>query len=175
MKENLLNQATPHLIILAAFYLIVALYFQPAVFEGKTLKQGDGVTWTGNAKAILDHRETYKEEPLWTNAMFSGMPAYTISVVFSGELLEHVEKIAYLGLPYPVSIIFISLLSFYILMLSFGVRPYLAALGAIAFTFFSFTFVSIEAGHNSKVRAMVMAPLVLAGMRSRLNRKYLCG
>ncbi len=175
MKETILKQATTHLIILASFYLIVALYFQPAVFEGKTLKQGDGVTWTGNAKAILDHRAAYKEEPLWTNAMFSGMPAYTISVIFSGELLEHIEQAAYLGLPYPVSIIFISLISFYILMLAFGARPYLAALGAIAFTFFSFTFVSLEAGHNSKVRAMVLAPLVLAGMRYAFNGKFLWG
>lgn len=175
MNNQLLKQATPHLIILAAFYMIVALYFQPAVFDGKTLKQGDGVTWTGNAKAIIDHREQYKEEPLWTNAMFSGMPAYTISVVYTGELLEHLERIAYLGLPYPVSIIFVALISFYILMLSFGVRPYLAAMGAIAFTFFSFTLVSIEAGHNSKVRAMVMAPMVIAGMRYAFNGRLLWG
>jgi hypothetical protein len=169
LKEKFLT----HLIVLFLFWLSTAIYFKPAVFDGKSLKQGDAVTWTGNAQEIAEHRKKFHEEPLWTNSMFSGMPAYTISVAYNGEILEYLENSSRWFLPYPVSIIFVSLICFYIFGLSMRMSPVAAAFGAMAFTFFSFNIVSIEAGHNSKVRAMTLAPLVLSGMTYAFQRKWL--
>ena len=173
MTLNFKTQILPHLLIIFLFWLGTAIYFKPAVFDGKSLKQGDAVTWTGNAQEIAEHRNKYHEEPLWTNAMFSGMPAYTISVIYNGEILEYLENSSRWVLPYPVSIIFVSLICFYIFGLSLRMSPIAAAFGALAFTFFSFNMVSIEAGHNSKVRAMTLAPLVLAGMAYAFQRKWI--
>ena len=173
MKFDFQKNFLPHLIAIFLFWLGTAIYFQPAVFGGKSLKQGDAVTWTGNAEEINQHRAKYHEEPLWTNAMFGGMPAYTISVVYAGELLEYVENTSRWVLPYPISIIFVSLVCFYIFGLSLGLGPVASGFGAVAFTFFSFNMVSIEAGHNSKVRAMTLAPLLLAGMVYAFKRKWL--
>lgn len=173
MIASLKEKFLPHLIVLFLFWLCTAIYFKPAVFDGKSLKQGDAVTWTGNAQEISEHRKQYGEEPLWTNAMFSGMPAYTISVVYSGEILEYLEGSSRWFLPYPISIIFVSLICFYIFGLSLRMSPVAAAFGAVAFTFFSFNIVSMEAGHNSKVRAMTLAPLVLAGMAYAFQRRWL--
>lgn len=149
------------------------MYFQPAVFGGKALKQGDAVTWTGNAEEINQHRTKYGEEALWTESVFGGMPAYTISVNYSGEALRYLEETSQWVLPYPISILFVSLICFYIFGLSLGLNSITAAFGAFAFTFFSFSVISIEAGHNSKVRAMTMAPLILAGMVYAFKRKWL--
>jgi len=173
MNPTFKEKFLPHLIILFLFWLGTAIYFKPAVFDGKSLKQGDAVTWTGNAQEIAEHRKKYSEEPLWTNSMFSGMPAYTISVIYNGEILEYLENSSRWVLPYPVSIIFVSLVCFYIFGLSLRMSPVAAAFGALAFTFFSFNMVSMEAGHNSKVRAMTLAPLVLAGMAYAFQRKWL--
>jgi hypothetical protein len=170
-KKDLL----PHLLVIFIFWLATAIYFQPAVFSGKSLKQGDAVTWAGNAQEISEHRKTYNEEPLWTNSMFGGMPAYTISVIYNGELLEYLENTSRWVLPYPISIILVSLICFYIFCLSLQMSPVAAAFGALAFTFFSFNIVSIEAGHNSKVRAMTLAPLFLAGMVYAFRKKWLWG
>lgn len=175
MKLNFKAQILPHLVVLVLFWISTAIYFQPVVFGGKSLKQGDAVTWTGNAQEISEHRKKYNEEPLWTNSMFGGMPAYTISVIYSGEILEHVENISRWFLPYPVSILFVSLVCFYIFCLSLQMSPVAAAFGAFAFTFFSFNIVSIEAGHNSKVRAMTLAPLLLAGMVYAFRGRWLWG
>lgn len=174
-KINFKQDVLPHLLAIGLFILLVAVYFEPAIVGKKTLKQSDATQWSGGANEISQFREKYKEEPLWTNSMFGGMPAYTISVIYSGELLDHVESASRAFFPYPISIIFVGLLCFYIMMLSFGVRPYLAIVGAVAFTFFSFTFISIEAGHNSKVRAMTLAPLVFAGIALAFRGKYLWG
>ena len=173
MNIDFKGKFLPHILVLFFFWLCTAIYFQPAVFGDKWLKQGDAVTWTGNAQEVNEHRKQYHEEALWTNSMFSGMPSYTISVNYSGEIIEHLENISHLVLPYPISIIFISLICFYIFCLSLRMSPVVAAFGAVAFTLFSFNIVSIEAGHNSKVRAMTFAPLVLAGMTYAFRGKWL--
>jgi hypothetical protein len=154
----------PHVIVVVGFMLAIALYFSPLVFNGYNLKQGDAQNWAGSAQEITKFREQYSQEPLWTNGMFAGMPAYTISVIYAGEVIGYAENVMRLGLPYPANILLVALICYYILMLALGHKPPLAALGAVAFTFFTFSLVSIEAGHNSKVRAMAMAPLFLAGM-----------
>lgn len=162
--QALLRRAVPHLVVLAFFVAAIATYFNPLVFKGQTLRQGDAGQWAGAAQEVINHRAKYHEEPLWSNGMFSGMPAYVISVEYPGEAVGYIESVMQMGLPYPASILLVALICYYILMLALGQKPPAAALGAIAFTFFTFSFVSIEAGHNSKVRAMAMAPLVLAGI-----------
>lgn len=173
MKLNFQKDFLPHILIIFLFWLATALYFQPAVFGGKSLKQGDAVTWTGNAEEVNQHRRKYNEEALWTESVFGGMPSYTISVEYSGEVIKFLENTSQWVLPYPISILFVSLICFYIFCLSLGLGPVAAAFGAFAFTFFSFSIISIEAGHNSKVRAMTMAPLVLAGMVYAFRKKWL--
>ena len=43
------------------------------------------------SKEIKDHRSDYDEEPLWTNSMFGGMPAYQISVKYPNNILLHID------------------------------------------------------------------------------------
>lgn len=174
--SDLKSRFIPHLIVVVSFLFLVIAYFPDVFFQGKSLKQGDAVQWAGASREIALHREKYGEEPLWTNGMFGGMPAYTISVMYDGELLEPLEH--FLGhqlLPYPISIFFFGLICSYVMFMAFGASYLEAAIGAIAFTFFSFNFVSIEAGHNSKVRAMTFAPLVIAGMAHAWRSRYLWG
>lgn len=175
MNINFQKDILPHLIVVFLFWLATAVYFQPVVFGGKSLKQGDAVTWTGNAEEVNQHRIKYGEEALWTESVFGGMPSYTISVEYSGELIKYLENTSQWILPYPVSIVFVALICFYIFGLSLGLNSITAAFGAVAFSFFSFTIISIEAGHNSKVRAMTMAPLILAGMVYAFRKKWLWG
>ena len=152
------------MLITVAFVAIIAVYFSPLVFKGLAMRQSDAGQWSGSSAEVTNYRKATGEEALWTNAMFAGMPAYTVSVVYPGEMLVKIEKVLHLGLPYPASILLVALICYYILMIALGYRPLLAAMGAVAFTFFTFTFVSIETGHNSKVRAMAMAPLLIAGI-----------
>ena len=71
---------------IALFYVLTLAYFTP-VMEGKRLVQGDIRNHAGMSHDIVEHRDAYGEEPLWAGSMFSGMPAYQVSVVWPGSAL----------------------------------------------------------------------------------------
>ncbi len=153
----------PHGIAILIFLLLTAVYFLP-LFEGKGLSQHDIAQWTGMSKELTDFRDKYHVEPLWTNAMFSGMPAYQISTLYPANLIQYVNDLLFFFLPSPASYVFLALLSFYILMLVLKFDYRMGIAGAIAFAFSSYNFVIIAAGHNSKAHAIALIPLVFAGI-----------
>ncbi len=164
----------PYIVAIIAFVLISLIYFTPAL-EGKKLKQGDIDRFKGMSKEITDFRHTTGEQTLWTNNMFSGMPAYFISVQFEGNLFKKVNKALQLGLPHPANQVFVYFLGFFILLLVMRVKPWIAAVGALAFAFSSYFFIIIEAGHNSKAAAVAYMAPVVAGIILTYRGKYIAG
>ncbi len=149
----------PHIIAIILFIIISFAYFFP-VLEGKTLKANDSMVSTINSKEIRDYREKYNQEPLWTNSIFSGMPAYLISVKFPGNLLKHLDT-ALRVFKMPVSVLFLSMAGFYLMLLMFGADPWLSVAGAIAYGLSSFFFQILAAGHNTQAVALAyMAPTI---------------
>lgn len=159
MKPSMLKSALPHLIAVLFFTVVSFAYFFP-VLEGRKINAHDTKVYEGSSKEISDYRDEYGKEPLWTNSMFSGMPAYLISVKYPGNLFKHLDNFLKLYKT-PVAALFLSMLGFYIMLLFFRVNPWLAMAGAIAYGFSSYLFVSLSAGHNTKAYAMAyMAPVV---------------
>jgi hypothetical protein len=174
MEQFNYKKYIPYLAVLLIFILIIVIYFSPAL-EGKKLKQGDIDRFKAMSKEIVDFRKVTGEQTLWTNNMFSGMPAYFTSVQFDGNLFRKVNKVLQLGLPHPANQIFLYFLGFFILMLVLRVRPWVAAIGAMAFAFSSYFFIIIEAGHNSKAAAVSYMAPVLAGIILAYRGKYVAG
>jgi hypothetical protein len=163
----------PHLIAVIVFAVITMVYFAP-LFQGMRVKQLDVQHYQGMSKEIQDHREKYHEEPLWTNSMFGGMPAYQISVLYPKNFIGHIDKFLKTVMPVPATIILLSLIGFYLLLVSFKVDPILSIAGAIAFSFSSYFPVIISAGHNPKGYAMAyMAPVVAGIMLTYRGRLWL--
>lgn len=175
MQINIKKDILPHFISVVLFYLVVVFYFSPAVFEGKIIFQYDILQWEGASKEILDFRENTEEEALWASRLFSGMPAYLVSFEVPGDITNSITKIITLGLPHPVNSLFFGMVSMYILLLSFGVRPQFSVPAAIAFAFNTFHIISLDAGHNAKIWAICLIPLILAGIHLTFQRKYLLG
>ena len=149
-------------------------YFSP-VLEGKRLDTPDIKNHKGMSKEVVDFRETTGEEALWTNSMFSGMPAYQISTKSNANLIQYVVKTISLGMPRPANLLFLYLLGFYILLLSLKVDYRLSAVGAIAFAFSSYFFIIIQAGHMTKAHAIAYVPMVVAAVLYTYRRKMLLG
>jgi hypothetical protein len=165
----------PHIIALIVFLLVTLFFFSPVFFENKTLSQHDIQMFQGSAKSIADYRDKTGEEALWADAMFSGMPAYLISVEWSNGPVTFMKQILGLFLVHPVANIFTAFVCFYILLLAFRVRPYLAIGGAIAFGLSSYIIIGLGAGHNGRIGAIAFLPLVVAGIHLAFSKNKLLG
>lgn len=172
MKLNA-KQLIPHLVALLLFMAIPLAYFYPQL-EGKKLAQHDIAMWKGSAKEILDYKAKTGEESLWTNSMFGGMPAYLISARYTGNLLQYIDKILH-AVGRPASFIFLTMLGFYILLLVFGVTPWLSIVGSIAYGMSTYFLIVIGAGHNAKIHSIAYMAPTIAGMLLALKGKYLDG
>ena len=153
----------PHLSAIVLFILIGLIYFSP-VLEGYKLSQGDNRTFKGMSKEIRDHRDKFHEEPFWTNTPFGGMPASLISVQNHNNWMTSVQSVMELWLPHPVNLLFICMLSFYILLLCLRIDPWLSIVGAIAFGLSTYSILCLSAGHNTKVLAIGYMPAVLGAI-----------
>lgn len=174
MKKDLLKKSVPYLAAIAIFIVITFIFYSP-LLEGQKLFQSDIAHFSGGAKEIIDYREQTGKEPLWTNSMFGGMPAYQISTVYTGNLLGFFDKIFTLGLPRPADMLFLYFIGFFFLLITLRVNPWLAVAGAIGYAFSSYFLIIIEVGHNSKADAIgYMAP-VLAGIILTFRKKYFLG
>ncbi|MBL7922563.1 MAG: YfhO family protein [Bacteroidia bacterium] len=174
MNSSFFKTIRPHLVAIGIFLLVSVIYFSP-VLSGKALDQHDINQWLGMQKEIADFRASSGQEPLWTGSMFSGMPAYQISVLYPANLMQYVNQLLWLWLPSPVNLLFLALLGFYLLMVSLKADFRIAIAGAFAYAFCSFYFVSIQAGHNSKVHAIALIPLIFAGILMAYRDRWLLG
>ena len=86
-----IKKLSPHLIVILLFVGISFAYFSP-VMQGKVLDMPDIKHLEGMSKEVTDFREATGEEALWTNSMFSGMPAYQISTKSNANLIQYVVK-----------------------------------------------------------------------------------
>ena len=168
------KKLSPHLIVILLFVGISFAYFSP-VLQGKRLDMPDIKHWKGMSKEVTDFRNTTGEEALWTNAMFSGMPAYQISTKSNANLIQYVVKAISLGIPRPANLLFLYLLGFYLLLLSLKVDYRLSAVGAIAFAFSSYFFIIIMAGHMTKAHAIAYVPMVVAAVLYTYRGRMLLG
>ncbi len=169
-KKHLFAWILPSLILLGA----TAVYFAPVVFGDKQIAQDDILMGLAKGREIVEFRAEHGSEPLWTNAMFSGMPTFQIATDYPNNGLSYVQGLLSTLLieKSGIYIIVSLMLGFFALLRSEGVRTELAVVGALAFGFSAFFIISLGAGHNAKIRtAAYMAPLlmgVLLTLRGRL-------
>lgn len=163
-----------YLIPIAAF-VVIAYAYAPQVLEGKIVDQSDISSWEGMANEIVSHNKANPDDPtLWTNSMFGGMPATSISVVYEGDFTKYIYDLLFTGAR-PASYLLISLIGGYLLMLAFGVNIWLATLGAIAITFCSYNMQIIQVGHNAKMVAIAFMPWVLGAVVYAYRRNAFWG
>lgn len=155
----------PHLVALAAFLAVSLIYFSPLLDGKKEIQQSDRTQFQGTAQELMEYRKTHNgQEALWTNSMFGGMPAYQISVQYNNNLMKYVDNIFQLGLPFPISYVFLYFIGFYILLMCLRVNPWIAIVASLAYGFSSFFFIILEVGHNTQAHAIAYAAPLLGAI-----------
>ena len=163
-----------HLGILIGFLLLLFAYFNP-LLEGRVLGMSDVQSFAGMSEEVRDFRAKSGEEAFWTNAIFGGMPTFHLGLQYPGNIINSIRKVYFELLPSPVSFIFLMFAGFYLLMNVIKVRPWMAAVGAMAFAFSSYFFIIMEAGHTSKAAAIGFMAPVIAGVILTYQGKILQG
>ena len=175
MKSIQWGKIWPHGLAILIFLVVTILFFNPIFFDNKSLSQHDIDQFRGSYKSILDYRAISGKEALWAPSMFSGMPAYLVSIRWSDGPVMWTKNIMSLFLPHSVCNIFLAFLCYYILLLSFRVRPFLAIAGALAFGLSSYLIIGLSAGHNARIGAIAFVPLVVAGIHLAFSGKRILG
>lgn len=152
-----------HFFYVSFFALVTILYCWP-ILDAQRINQSDFKQFLGMSQEIFEHRAEYDEEPLWTNSMFGGMPAYQISVIYANNILVYIDKVFQLFLPRPIGILFLYFLGFYILLSSLRIQPWLSFLGALCFGLSTYFFIILEVGHNTKAHAISYMAPALSGL-----------
>ena len=175
MKSSFLQKLVPHLIA-AGIFLVVAIFYGAPALQGKVVNQHDVLGWKGMAQQSIEYKEKHGRFPLWSNSMFSGMPAYTISMDQDYPIsVGWFYLVLTLGLPAPISYFFVACICFYFLCQVLKVRPWLSIMAAIAFAYSTYDPVIIAVGHNTKMQALAMAPATVASFLLLLQRRYWWG
>ncbi|HXD76732.1 MAG TPA: hypothetical protein VN616_02935 [Puia sp.] len=172
ITKDLLLRALPHLIAVVIFAVVAYLYCRPA-FEDKVLSQEDVVQWQGMAHNSFQYKKTHGHFPLWSNSMFSGMPAYQIAM--------DSQSVGLPGLTYglltlffvkPASFFFLACICFYFLALVLRVNPFIGIIAALAYAYATYNPVIVSVGHDTKMQSIALLPGVIAALILLCERKY---
>lgn len=176
--QILVKKWSGHLAALVLFIVVTIAYFSPSVLDGKVIRQGDMLKFTGMTEELNKYAGEAKDGNIiaWTGSMFSGMPSYNIAVKgvapdYLSYLETAVKSIDFNG----ASMVLTGLICFYILMCVLEIPLWLAIAGAIAFAFASYNFIIIEAGHITKAYVIAYMPLTIAGMLLLFRSRFLWG
>lgn len=165
----------PYIAAIAIFLIITIVFFKPMILDDKVMNQSDIVHYKGISKETMDYRAKYGKEPLWTNALFSGMPAFQVSTLYNGNLTHYIHSLLQLWLPHPSGLLLLAFVSFFILCMVLGIHPLIGIAASLAFGLCSYDLVILEAGHNTKMAAMAYMPMVTAGLILLFRARYLWG
>ena len=171
--SDFLKKIYPHLLCFLFIALLSLAYFYP-VLSNKSIEQSDISQFRGMAEQVIDHRQTYDEEPYWLDNAFLGMPSYQVSAKYPYDLLSYVDQTIRF-LPRPADYLFLYMLSFYILIIGLNYNWRYALLGSIAFGFSTYMIIILGVGHNTKALALGYLPLVVLGASKIFKKKLLLG
>jgi hypothetical protein len=171
--KNLLRKSGPYILAIVLFLVISVIYFSP-VLEGKRLQSSDGAQFKGMSKEIVDYRQATGKEALWSNNMFSGMPAYLTSTLYSGELISKIQK-SVTSISQPVMILTLSFSFFFMLCILLDIGVWTAFAASLAYGFMTFTFVVMVTGHLTKAHALTYTSLVVAGILVAFKKNKIGG
>ncbi len=173
-QPTLFQSLRPHLIAIFGLLVLAIIYFSP-VMSGKVLSMSDVQQASASAREIRELALQTGQKPLWTDAVFSGMPGYMIDFNYP-YIFIYKATMSVIGLlPNTASVVFVIMLCTYLLLVVLGCNAWLSALGAAAYGFGTLSIVSLEAGHISKLYAMGFGAGMLAGVILALRGRYWLG
>ncbi len=141
--------------------VIISLLYFPVAFKGMTPQASDISQWQGAANKVIEYNKTHSDNALWTQSMFSGMPAYMISFPNRFPFLENLSRLTDKLINWRIFLLFIGALGIFLLLRFLKLDPWTSFFGAVVFMFSCHWLGLVEIGHNTKFRAIMYVPWVI--------------
>ena len=174
MNKGLFKRILPHLVAVIIFLLVALIYCKP-VLEGKVVNQYDVTHWKGAIQQSVEYSKTHGHYPLWTNAVYSGMPTFQIGFEANNYIPGFVHKVLTLWLPKPIQFFFLACICFYFLCMVVRIRPWIGIIGSLAFAYATYNPIIIAVGHDTKMWSIAYMPALLASLILIYEKKYWIG
>jgi len=167
------NRNSTHFIVAALVVVLCFIYFNQA-FLGKSLGQND-VTRAQSTQTEINEYKEKGETILWTNQIHAGMPTFQIWAPYPNNITTWIVNGINYTFPNPSGTVLLLMFGTYLLFSVLRLKPWLAAAGALAFTFSSYNIILLAAGHANQVFAIAFFAPVIAGIILIFRREYLFG
>ena len=158
-----------------AIFVVAGLLFYAPQFEGKSLGQGDIAQYAGMSQDIKEHREATGEDPQWTGNMFSGMPAYLIDVEYPTQDVKQSVGSIVKVIDGPMNMTLFAMVLMMVAVVLMGVNPWIGIIAGLAYGLSTYFFLIIDAGHITKMWALVYAPPLVASVWYALRKNAWLG
>lgn len=151
----------PYVAVVAVFALLSILYFLPQM-EGNSMRMNDIAQYEGMTRDVQQHVKQYGEDPQWTGGAFSGMPAYTLYFAAPQRLIF--KMTAPLRHNAPMTILLVSFIGFWLMLLMMGVNPWVALASSLAWGLSTYSIIILGEGHINKAWALAWAPMLFGAV-----------
>ncbi|MEE1148512.1 MAG: hypothetical protein UHN93_04580, partial [Alistipes sp.] len=159
----------------ALLFFVVNYHFYAPQFDGKSLSQGDIAQYAGMSKDIKEHREATGEDPQWTGNMFGGMPAYLIDIEYPEQYVKHAASPLIKSVASPMNMTLWAMALMMVAVVLMGVNPWIGIIAGLAYGLSTYFFLIIDAGHITKMWALVYAPPLVGAVWYALRRNVWVG
>ncbi|MBQ3027363.1 MAG: hypothetical protein IJD27_07530, partial [Alistipes sp.] len=172
--KNILLKSLPTLVAIFTFGVVAIVGFAPQL-EGRVLPQHDIRQFDGMSRDIRECRAEFDEDPQWTGAMFSGMPAYQINIKYPAQIIKRSVDWVQSLFAAPASMVFFAMLSAFVMALLMGMSAWVGLIVGLAYGLSTYFFLIIGAGHITKMWALAYAPAMLGAIHHTLRRNMWVG
>jgi len=172
--QKILRNALPTIVAVLLFGVVSIVGFAPQL-EGRVLPQHDIRQFDGMSRDIRECRANFDEDPQWTGAMFSGMPAYQINIKYPAQIIKRSVDWLQSLFAAPASMVFFAMLSAFVMALLMGMSAWVGIVVGLAYGLSTYFFLIIGAGHITKMWALVYAPAMLGSIHYTLRRNMWVG
>ena len=169
-----LERVLPWLVGLLIFWAVSYTFFAPQ-FDDKSLGQNDIAQYSGMSADIRNHREATGEDPQWTGGMFSGMPAYLIDIEYPTQDVKQSVGSVVKVVGDPMNMIFFAMIFMMVAVVLMGVNPWIGIIAGLAYGLSTYFFLIIDAGHITKMWALVYAPPLVGAVWYALRKNVWVG
>ncbi len=174
MNRGILQKVLPHLVAVLIFLVTAVIYCSPAL-QGKVVQQSDILHWKAANQQSVEYKATHGHYPLWTNALFSGMPTFMIAYDSGNALPWFFHNVITLWLPTPIQFFFLACVCFYFLSQVLRINSLIGILGSLAFAYATYNPVIISVGHDTKMWSIAYMPALTASVLLIFRKRYLTG